>query len=92
MKAEITGVENRRSYHGGIFYHIFFKGEDGKSYLTNAYPKYKDKPIRNFSKWEKVIKNFRDGNTVIMDSLRILDGNTIDADSGTINEGEGRNV
>ena len=82
MKAKVTGVEERQSHQGGMFYHIFFKGEDGKAYLTNAYPKYKTMPMRNFPKWQRVMDAFGQGmGEVWLDNLKIIKGKTIDADS-----------
>jgi hypothetical protein len=81
FRAKVTGVENRESHHGGRFYHIFFKGNNGKSYLTHAYPKWNGKPVRNFDRWQKVIDKHRAGLEVILEDIMIKKGNIIDADS-----------
>jgi len=77
----VTGVENRESYHGDRFYHVFFKGSDGMSYLTHAYPQYKGKPIRNFKRWQIVIDKFRAGEQVMLGNVRMKKENIVDADS-----------
>ena len=84
MKAKVTGVEPRTSHKGGMFYHVFFKGEDDKSYLTHAYPLFKNKPMRNFKLWGEVIKRFKDGQDVYVDDLKIYKGTLLDADSGRL--------
>ena len=81
MKATMTGIKSRTSRHGDLFYHVFFKGEDGKSYLTHCYPKFKGQPIRNYSRWESVLDQHRKGIEIVLDGLVIKKENIIDADS-----------
>jgi len=78
---KVTGVENRTSYHGGTFYHIFFKRDDGKSFLTHAYPTWQGKPIRNFSRWNNLINKYRAGEEVLITNIALKRDGMVDADS-----------
>lgn len=53
MKAKITKITRKPSKHGGWFYFIFFKGEDGKSYRTMT-----GEQFGNFRRWEDIIDNW----------------------------------
>lgn len=88
MKAKVTGVKERPSKWGGNFYHIFFKGEDGKSYLTHAFPVWAGKPVANFKRWNGIIKLWDDkmtlrGRELWLSNLNVKkkDKHIIDADS-----------
>jgi len=86
MVLKVTGVQQRKSMHGGTFYYVFFKGDDGKSYRTHAYPEWKGKPVGNFRRWKELIEKYREvGNTgeeVFIDNVIFKKETTIvDADS-----------
>lgn len=86
MKAKITGVKERPSKWGGNFYHIFLKGEDGKSYITHAFPIWAGKPVRNFQRWKAMISLWQDHTTlrdreIWLSNLIVKDNRVIDADS-----------
>ncbi len=75
MNYEIQKIESHRSrHHGGIFYYVFFKSEDGKSYRTCLDPK-----LRNFRRngWGQIIEG---GAGTIISNVRTM-GNLVDADS-----------
>ncbi len=72
MTAKLISHRIEPSKSGGIVYHAFFKGEDGKSYDSYLYPKY-----RNFPRWMAVL-NAKD--EVWLENLNTR-GRLIDADS-----------
>ena len=78
MKAKIIKIVERDSKHGGIFYYVFFKGEDGKTYKTCLYPR-----LKNFSRWYPVLKSFQEEQKkeIWLKNLIVLKKNLLDADS-----------
>lgn len=77
MKAVITKIEHKDSKFGGIFFYMFLKGEDGKSYRTCIYPN-----CRNFSRWKSIIEEYhRTESLIVLKNLVIKKGTLIDADS-----------
>ncbi len=79
ITAKITKIIKKMSRLGGYYYHIFFKGENGKSYFTYIYPK-----MMNYNRWKKVLKE-----GIVLSNLRLLKGkiNLINADSNFKLEG-----
>jgi hypothetical protein len=79
MKATITGIEEKKSYMGDVFYYFFFKMEDGKSARSCVYKKF-----GNFQRWAPLVTKFRalkDGDPAIMLDKLNLKGRMVDADS-----------
>ena len=76
MKYTTTGFELKASRFGGDFYYLFFKRQDGKSFRTCLDPK-----MRNFKRWEPVLKLVKEGKEVILYSLNEKKNDMIDADS-----------
>ena len=52
MQALLMRIDTKPSKFGGIFYYLFWKGEDQKSYRTAVYPQY-----RNYNRWRDIIDN-----------------------------------
>ncbi len=79
MIAKIIKVHEQKSFLGQSFYYIFFKGKDGHSYKTCAYPQF-----GNYPRWQKFIEAFRAAQgirEVWLDGLNVIGKNLIDADS-----------
>lgn len=76
MKAKPIKVKEQKSNSGGIFYWIFFKGENGSSFRTCVSP-----ICGNFKRWEPVINKVRSGVEIWLDDLNIRGYRLIDADS-----------
>lgn len=76
MKAKIIKVNEQKSFLGQSFYYLFFKGEDGRSYRTCAYPQF-----GNYPRWQKFIELYRQGREVWLEGLNLKSKNLIDADS-----------
>ena len=72
MMLTVLKIEERRSKFGGIFYYLFAKDEQGKSYRTCLYPQY-----GNFRRWRTIIQK---GTGTVIDNV-ICKGQLIDADS-----------
>lgn len=53
MKAKITKITRKPSKHGGWFYFIFFKGEDGKSYRTMTGDQF-----GNYRRWYDIVEQW----------------------------------
>lgn len=71
IRAQITRIDEKKSYRGGIFKYIFFKDmATGKSYRTCV-----SSEFRNYSHWQDV----RVG--MILSKLFTKSGCLIDADS-----------
>lgn len=75
MKAKLLKTQQQPSKHDGIFYWLFFKGEDGKSYRSCVVPTY-----RNWANWREIVENFNEENPIWLDGLTLKNG-MIDADS-----------
>ena len=76
-KATITGISERPSKFGGIFYYIYFKDtENGKSYRTCVYPNF-----RNFKHWKNIISRWSNKTLITLDNLIVRNGGMVDADS-----------
>ena len=71
MKAQITSFKEQKSKYGDSFLYVFFKDENGKSFRSCIY-----KNMRNFQKWEKVLKP-----GMVLDNLKLKIKGLIDADS-----------
>ena len=76
MKVKPIKVQGQKSYDGGIFYFLFFKGEDGQSYWTCVSPK-----CGNFKRWGPILRQVRAGLDIWLDGLILRGGRLIDADS-----------
>ncbi|MDD5692260.1 MAG: hypothetical protein PHP10_03680 [Candidatus Omnitrophica bacterium] len=76
MRAKIIKVHEQKSWLGQSFFYIFFKGADGRSYRTCAYPQF-----GNYPRWQKFIELHRTGREVWLDGLNTKGKNLIDADS-----------
>ena len=88
MRAKITGIKEHRSKWGGIFWHVYFKSDQGESWLTNVFPTFKGKPVRNFARWRKILALWADRYTLRGREIWLTDLNPkdrkkhlIDADS-----------
>jgi len=74
MRAKVIKItELKKSKREGSYFHIFFKGEDGRSYKTMVVPIY-----RNFKYWQWVINH---GVGKWLDGLFLKERDIIDADS-----------
>lgn len=73
ITAQITSIKKKISHLGGFYYHVFFKGENGRDYFTYIYPK-----MMNFKRWKKVLKE-----GIVLSDFKLLKGrkNLINADS-----------
>lgn len=77
MKYTVTGIKNEKSVHGnGVFFDfIFFKDEEGKSWLTNVDPR-----MGNAHRWRPVIEagvgSVWEGIRVWSEKKRILDADS----------------
>jgi len=76
MKAKPIKVMEQKSYDGGIFYFLFFKGEDGQSYRTCVSPK-----CGNFRRWQPIIRDTMLHMEIWLDGLILRGRRLIDADS-----------
>ena len=74
MRATLLRTTKRPSKYGRSFHYAFFKGEDGKSYRSCLY-----EDCGNFKRngWAGLIGK----QGVMLDGLRVIDKNIIDADS-----------
>jgi len=78
MKAKITGIKEKESNYGGMFYYVFFKSDENppKSYRTCVAPK-----NGNFQRWLEPLSLFNSGKEVWLDQLVLRGKGFIDADS-----------
>ena len=79
MRGTITKIKLEKSYHGGQFWWVFFKMEDGKSARACVYPHY-----RNYGRWEEPLALFNWGQEVILSGLefsrrgkRLIDSDSV---------------
>jgi hypothetical protein len=80
MKAKVLKIEQKKSYQGGDFYYVFLKGEDGRSFKTCLYPRF-----RNFTQWKPILEKWEalkySVSELWLNNLNVKSGNLIDADS-----------
>jgi len=76
MNAKILKITERPSNQGGIFYYVFFKSDEGKSYRSCISSK-----MRNFKNWEQIIKRYTKGEELELSGLFVTPQGLIDADS-----------
>lgn len=76
MKAKILKADLKKSKHNGYFYHVFFKTDNGKSFRSCVY-----KECHNYSRWDKVVREFKAGKEVWLDNLFLVNDAIISADS-----------
>jgi len=74
MRATLLRTTKHASKYGKAFHYAFFKGEDGKSYRSCLY-----EDCGNFKRngWDNLI----DKQGVMLDGLRLIGKDIIDADS-----------
>lgn len=71
-----------KSKHGGHWFHIYFTGEDGKSYRTALFEN-----MRNFNNWKNVLEYAKRGDIISNLKTKLYNGKPIvDADSQPIIE------
>jgi len=75
MRLTLLKISPKKSRYGGDFFYLFFKGEDGKSYRTCAYPSF-----GNFKRcgWNRVIE--KGAGTVIDININQNTRGFVDAD------------
>lgn len=76
MRYITNGYELKASKFGGDFYYLFFKRDDGRAFRTCLAPS-----MRNFSRWDPVMRAVKAGKEVILENLREKNSAMIDADS-----------
>lgn len=77
MDHKIVKINKCQSQYGGYFYRIMFEG----GAYTQAFPEFKGRAIHNFKNWKKAMDKFNEGKEVVVQGLKFLYGNLIDADS-----------
>ena len=77
IKAKIIKIEEKTSRCGGIFYYVFFKNTEGKSFRTCIFPR-----CGNYKRWQPIIeKFFKNDGELWLDGLVLKGKGLIDADS-----------
>ena len=80
INAKVIKITEKKSKHGGRFYYVFFKGEDGRSYRTHLVPQF-----GNFQRWGSVLADFERGIEIWLKGLIVRKESPkvsyIDADS-----------
>ena len=78
MKAKIVRIKETDSkLHRGIFYYIFFKDAESKSYRT-----YINSKCKNYQRWDKILdKVYTSDKEIWLDGLILKSNKLINADS-----------
>jgi len=85
MRCKVLRITEQPSKQGGIFYYVFLKSEDEKSFKTCLYPNY-----RNFTTWQPIIA-LNKTREVWIDNVDTVEKNgetIVDADSKIVIEAE----
>ena len=81
MLAQTKGIKTKVSKHGGIFYHVDLEAENGNRYYTCIYPRYKNESVKNFQRWEAIVKGMLENKHYLLTGLKVKSLSLVDADS-----------